>query len=173
MKIKGITDECFTDYKKPSLYIAFPNCSFKCDKENGNQYCQNWSLTKEPTVEVDKEALLQRYVNNPITEAIVLGGLEPFDSQLDLYPFIDCARRQFKITDPIIIYTGYTEEELEQGNFGVIHDITCQKQYWHNIKNSGNIIVKFGRYRPNDKPHYDDILGVSLASNNQYAREFK
>lgn len=173
MKIKGITDECFTDYKKPSMYIAFNKCSFKCDQENGNQYCQNWPLIKEPDIEISKELLLQRYIKNPITEAIVLAGLEPFDSEFDLYPFIDCARRQFKINDPIIIYTGYTEEELEQGNFGTVHDAEIQKQYWNNIKNSGNIIVKFGRYRPNDKPHYDEILGVQLASNNQYAREFK
>ena len=173
MKIKGITDECFTDYKQPAFYIALPNCSFKCDRENGNQYCQNWNLTKEPTIEIDKESLLLRYINNPITKAIILAGLEPFDSELDLYPFIDCARRQFQITDPIIIYTGYTEEELESGHFGTVNDVNIQKQYWNNVKNSGNIIVKFGRYRPNDKPHYDNILGVLLASNNQYAREYK
>ena len=32
-----------------------------------------------------------------------------------------------------------------------------------------NIIIKFGRYIPNQQAHYDDILGVNLASNNQYA----
>jgi hypothetical protein len=48
-----------------------------------------------------------------------------------------------------------------------------QKSYWKNIKNCGNIIVKFGRYRPNQEPHFDKVLGVELASDNQYAKEFK
>lgn len=120
MKIKGLVEEDFINYKLPSMYIIFPNCSFKCDKENGNQYCQNWSLSKEPCIDIPKEEILNKYIKNPITEALVLGGLEPFDSEYDLLPFIDCARRQFKILDPIIIYTGYTEEELTSGNFGTI-----------------------------------------------------
>ena len=32
-----------------------------------------------------------------------------------------------------------------------------------------NIIIKFGRYIPNKQSHYDNILGVNLASDNQYA----
>ena len=31
------------------------------------------------------------------------------------------------------------------------------------------IIVKYGRYIPNQASHYDSILGVKLASPNQYA----
>lgn len=33
-----------------------------------------------------------------------------------------------------------------------------------------NIIIKFGRFIPNDVEHYDEILGVKLKSNNQYAK---
>ena len=172
MKIKGITDECFSDYKAPALYVAFPSCSFKCDKENKCKYCQNSALVDEPDIEIDKEDILKRYVDNPITKAIVLGGLEPFDSEFDLLPFIDCARRQFKIEDPIVIYTGYTEDELEEGRFGKVQNEEIQKQYWNSIKNSKNIVVKFGRYRPAQERHFDEILGVYLASNNQYAKEY-
>jgi hypothetical protein len=32
-----------------------------------------------------------------------------------------------------------------------------------------NIIIKYGRYIPNQTPHYDEVLGVYLASDNQYA----
>lgn len=173
MKIKGITDECFSDYKVPALYIAFPNCSFKCDRENGGHFCQNSALAQEPDIEISKEKILQHYVENDITQAIVLGGLEPFDSEMDLLAFIDCARRQFNISDPIVIYTGYTEKELDEGNFGHAANFNVQKSYWENIKNCGNIIVKFGRYRPNQEPHFDEVLGVELASDNQYAKEFK
>lgn len=173
MKIKGLVEEDFVNYKLPSMYIIFPNCSFKCDKENGNQYCQNWSLSKEPCIDIPKEEILNKYIKNPITEAIVLGGLEPFDSEYDLLPFIDCARRQFKILDPIIIYTGYTEEELTSGNFGTIQQTGIQQNYWKILLSYGNIIIKFGRFKPNQEKHYDSLLGIYLASNNQYAKEYK
>ena len=39
------------------------------------------------------------------------------------------------------------------------------------LKSYKNIIIKFGRFIPNDKPHRDTILGVNLASSNQYAKK--
>ena len=90
MKVKGITDECFTDYKLPAMFIAVNSCSFKCDRENGCQLCQNMALAREPDIEVSKESLIERFMLNPITKAIVFGGLEPFDSPVDLTSFIDC-----------------------------------------------------------------------------------
>ena len=35
IKIKGIQDEVFNDYKKTAMQIVFPYCDFKCDRENG------------------------------------------------------------------------------------------------------------------------------------------
>ena len=37
------------------------------------------------------------------------------------------------------------------------------------LKNYDNIIIKYGRYIPNQPSRYDSILGVTLASDNQYA----
>ena len=37
------------------------------------------------------------------------------------------------------------------------------------FKNFDNIIIKYGRFIPGQEKHYDKILGVYLASNNQYA----
>ena len=170
MKIKGITDECFSDYKLPSLFIATPSCTFKCDQENGCNLCQNSSLAQQPTIEVTKEELIERFLANPITEAIVFGGLEPFDSIMDLTSFIDCARRQYKCNAPIIIYTGYTEEEVLSGSFGSNTYTTLS--FVHSILSYGNIIIKYGRFRPNQEKHYDEILGVFLASPNQYAKKY-
>lgn len=171
MKIKGITDECFSDYSSPAMYIAFPKCSFKCDKENGDKFCQNSKLALEPTLEVDKEELIKRYLSNPLTYAIVCGGLEPFDSELDLLPFVDCLRRQFKCNDPVVIYTGYTEEEITTGHWG---NGTPEEQinYFNSLIAYGNIIIKYGRYIPYQDAHYDTILGVYLASPNQYAKRY-
>ena len=171
MKVKGIVFEDFVNYKKPSMYVIFPYCSFKCDHECGRPVCQNSALALEPVIEIDKDELIEDYIANPITDAIVLAGLEPFDSPLDLVPFIDTLRRQHHCMDDIVIYTGYTEEELQSGNYG--HGIpSMQKQYYESVCSYENIIIKFGRYKPNEESHFDKVLGVKLASPNQYARKF-
>jgi organic radical activating enzyme len=154
MIVKDIIVPDFVNYKKPSLFVLMPNCSFKCDKENGNQYCQNWPLVKQPNIEISSVDLIEKYYNKEnITESVVFGGLEPFDSWKDLYEFIYVFRQKYK--DDIVIYTGYNEDEIKD-------KINCLKAF-------DNIIVKFGRYKPNEKAHFDELLGVNLASNNQYA----
>ncbi len=154
MKVKGITDECFSDYKMPAFYIAFPKCSFKCDKDCGRAVCQNSRLAHSSDIEVSMEELVKRYVNNPITKAVVCGGLEPFDTTADLIGLIKTFRQ--KTNDPIVVYTGYTETEI----YDII--VILQKMFT-------NIIIKFGRFVPGCESHYDEILGVQLASPNQYA----
>lgn len=161
MIIKGIVDEDFVNYKKPVMYIAFPTCNFKCDIENGSQLCQNCDLARQPDIEVSINELVDRYLSNPITEGVVISGLEPFDSPIQLLNFV----RAFRVhtSEPIVIYTGYMEEELE---------LDYLKDIWEKIKEYG-VIVKFGRYRPNQEKHFDEVLGVYLASDNQYAKEYQ
>ena len=171
MKVKGIVFEDFVNYKKPSMYIIFPNCSFKCDHECGRPVCQNGALANEEVLDVSKKEIIEDYLTNPITEAIVLGGLEPFDSPLDLLPFIDTVRRVYECNDDIVIYTGYTEEELQTGQFGSGPPL-MEQHYYESVCFYDNIIIKFGRYKPNEEPHFDKVLGVKLASPNQYARKF-
>lgn len=153
MLIKGIIDEDFINYKKPSMVIEFPYCSFKCDKECGKQVCQNGTLANSPNINVDRMGLINRYLKNDITKSIVMQGLEPFDSWDDLTTFIFLLRCYSD--DDIVIYTGYNEDEITE-------KIEILKYF-------KNIIIKFGRYKPNQTPHYDDVLGVKLASDNQYA----
>jgi hypothetical protein len=159
MKIKGLQDEQFGDYKKPVMYIAMPSCTFKCDKENGCAMCQNSALAHQPTYDVASSAIIERYLDNPITKGIVFGGLEPFDSSEELSNFINLLREWYSNNDDIVIYTGYTEEELQDNP-----DYLDILQY-------PNIIVKFGRFRPGHTPHYDEVLGIKLASDNQYAKK--
>ena len=68
MKIKGLIDEDFVNYKKPAMVIEFPYCTFKCDKECGQSVCQNSALAHEPNITIDYDELLTRYINNPITK---------------------------------------------------------------------------------------------------------
>jgi hypothetical protein len=161
MIIKGLIDEDFINYKKPSMVIEFPYCSFKCDKECGQPVCQNSPLVNEPNIEISYDDLLTRYINNPITEAIIFQGLEPCDSISDVINLILWLRLKYNCKDDIVIYTGYKEEEIKW-----LIDILSS-----NTLINTNIIIKFGRYIPNQEPHFDPILGVNLASDNQYAKK--
>ena len=158
MIIKSFIDEDFVNYRKPSMFIITPTCNFKCDKENGCLMCQNSCLVHEPTHHIHTQLLVNRYLDNPITKAVVFGGLEPFDTIGDVLDFVYELRAK-NCNDDIVIYTGYTEEELDKN---LAYMDLCKFD---------NIIVKFGRFRPNQMPHYDEVLGVNLASNNQYAKK--
>ena len=156
MKIElvNLIDESFTEYKKPHMLVGFPCCTFKCDRENGNQVCQNWELAKAPRIAVEAEDIAARYVSNEITKAVVFAGLEPFDSFKQMVSLIYEIRKESD--DDIVIYTGYNPKEIDP-------KITYLNMMFDNI------IVKFGRYRPGQEKHKDKVLGVELASNNQYA----
>lgn len=154
MKLKGLIDYDLSNYYIPSMFLIFPYCTFKCDKECGVNVCQNFALAREPVIEVHVADIVHRYLDNPLTHAVVCGGLEPFDSVQDLILFITYFRMHSK--DPIVIYTGYKEEELtEQIKF---------------LQQFDDIIVKFGRFIPNSPHIFDIVLGVELASNNQYGK---
>ena len=157
MFIKGIIDEDFVNYKKPAMVIEFPFCDFKCDKECGKNVCQNSPLAKIRNIKVEEEYIIEKYLKNPITEAIICQGLEPLDTMVMLFLFIK-KFREFS-NDDLIIYTGYNKEEERPQD---LINFIKRNQY-------KNIIIKYGRYIPNQTPHYDEVLGVKLASDNQYA----
>ena len=166
MVIKSFKEEDFVNYKKPSMYIAMPNCSFKCDKECGRAVCQNSSLAQATPIYITAHDIAERYLNNPITQAIVISGLEPFDSPEDLCNLVCTLRDIKKCNDDIVIYTGYTEYELTLDDSGRQENATYN---W--LKHYPNIYIKFGRYVPDQEPHYDEVLGVKLASDNQYGKK--
>lgn len=150
MIIKGIISEDFINYKKPCMVIEFPYCNFKC----GKALCQNSLLAQLPEFEINYSQIVKKYMENDITQAIVFMGLEPFDSPHDLQLLIEEFRKY--TLDDIVIFTGYYQSEISES-------IT------YLANNYKNIIVKFGRYIPNQTPYYDEVLGIKLASNNQYA----
>ena len=154
MKIKNLIEEDFTNYKVCSMFIGFPSCTFKCEKECGKCLCQNSFLTQAPSIEISSKKIVDKYMSNPLSVALVCGGLEPFDSYTDLLDLLRVFREN--TDDDFVIYTGYTEEELKHEIF----QLSCFK----------NVVIKFGRFIPDQQPHYDSVLGVSLASNNQFAK---
>ncbi len=155
MIIKQIIEEDFINYKKPSMYIAFPHCDFKCEKEfGGEKFCQNSEIANQPNIQIDADTLISRYLENTITESVVICGLEPFLDWDQLYDFVK--RFRAKCEDDIVIFTGYNEDEIVN--------------YVSELSKYPGIIIKFGRYIPNRKNVHDELLGVDLASDNQYAK---
>ena len=157
MKIKDLVDENFQDYKQASMFICTARCNGKCWRELGlpPDLCQYSKIASQKTIDYSDEEIAKRYLFNGITHAIVIGGLEPLEQSEELYALVSTLRRN--TLDPIIIYTGYKEDEIPV-------EIETLSKF-------PNIIVKFGRYIPNDTPRYDPILGVTLASSNQYAKK--
>ena len=50
--INGFEDEDFVNYKKASMFLSFPHCTFKCEKDCGVACCQNSDLAKIPPLTV-------------------------------------------------------------------------------------------------------------------------
>lgn len=157
MRIKDIQDENFQDYKKTSMFIATCKCSWKCCVDSGVDIslCQNSSTVKLPTINIDDNKIVERYINNQITHAIVIGGLEPLDQFDELVSLISSFRE--KTNDDIVIYTGFYRNEVED-------KISI-------LSNFKNIIVKFGRFIPNKEKVFDGVLGVYLANEEQHAEK--
>ena len=155
MKVIDIVWEDFVNYKVPCMTIQMPYCSFKCDKEYGCSICQNSELAHAVLHDWSIQSIISAYINNPIANAVCFQGLEPFDSFDDLRDFIFEFRNCYSMNDDIVIYTGYKKYEIE-------NQLTELKQF-------PNIVVKFGRYIPNQPSIYDETLGLELASPNQYA----
>ena len=115
--------------------------------------CQNDELRNAKVLDVPDEKIIKRYLDNRYSDCIVFGGLEPFEQYEELSTFIKEFRKVSN--DQIIIYTGYEKVELSNQ----IEELSTYP----------NIIIKFGRYIPNRDTRFDDVLGITLASDNQYA----
>lgn len=172
IRLKGLENEDIVNYRKTSMFLIFPNCDFKCEKECGRAVCQNSSLAQTPIFTLEDKDIIRMYLDNPITKSIVIGGLEPFysiDSMEQVCALVSLLRDEYQCMDDVVIYTGYTEDELEgkKGNLSIL-----QQYLFANLIETPNIVIKFGRFRPDDVSHYDTVLGVNLASLNQYAKRY-
>lgn len=156
MLVKNIVEEDFINYKEPSMFIAACYCDWKCCTEQGMSIsiCQNSEIAKQKSIDISDTEIFQRYISNPITKAIVIGGLEPFMQFDEIYNLIALFRNN-RCSDTFVIYTGYEINEVQIS------------RALPKLKTLGNIVLKTGRYIPNHQPHYDDILGINLISDNQ------
>lgn len=132
-------------------------CNWKCLNELhlDISICQNSELAKTNAIDIPNDKIIKRYIENPITHAIVIAGLEPFLQFQEVYDFVQELRNHTQ--DDVVIYTGYYKSEV--------------KEYIEKLKQFQNIIIKFGRFIPDSDKRYDNVLGVWLASDNQYAEK--
>lgn len=159
IKLKGLIEEDFVNFKFPVMFLATSYCDFKCEKEdkNGDTFCQNSLLAAAEVIEISIQKLINKYLNNPISKGVCFGGMEPFLQFEEVLSFIKQFRE--RSDDPIIIYTGYYFNEIEDKAKEIIP--------------YNNIIIKYGRYKCNNVGRYDEILGIHLSSDNQYACWYK
>lgn len=156
MIVKLVKQDDFVQYKKPCVVVCFPNCTWKCCTEAGipTSVCQNQEMCGLKDIDITPEDVYNLYKESLFAESICCSGLEPmlqFDDVLSLLKYF----REHDCDADFVIYTGYYRNEIEDK----IEQLAKYK----------NVIVKFGRYVPNQEKHYDEVLGVWLASDNQYA----
>ena len=153
MIVKNIIDEVFSDYSKISMLIAVPKCTTKCwERLNlSPTICQNHQLHKEPNLDISNKDIIDRYINNPLTSAIVLGGMDSWDSLDEIIEFI----KEFRelSDDDCVLYTGKELEIIEKD--------------FDKLKEFKNIYIKYGHYNPTLEPIIDELTKVKLASSNQ------
>lgn len=164
MKLVNLIEEDFTNYRKPGMFLGFPYCSGKCNPKDDLPVCQNQHLHCAKLIDISIDEIIDRYRKNRVVKCLIFGGMEPFDSLYDLNELIAQFRSKHDLSyswDPIVIYTGYYPFEIEDQLAAIT-----------SVNNNMPLIVKFGRYIPGHKPHYDPVLGVKLASDNQYALQY-
>lgn len=158
MHVKGIIEEDFVNYKVPSMFINTCFCDFKCCTELGLDIgvCQNSPLAQSDTKEIADSVIYEHFISNPITKAVVIGGMEPMIQIDEIIDLISLFRKNECIV-PFVIYTGYYPNEIQ------IEIERLQKFKF--------IIMKFGRFIPDKQHRYDSVLGIELSSDNQYAEQ--
>ena len=153
IRLKDIV-EVFQDYKKSALLLCTCYCDWKCCAESGldQSLCQNSRIAKQREIKTPFASILKK-VNASFTDAVIFGGLEPMMQVDEVIQCIEYLRLN-GVKKDIIIYTGYYLEEIDSN---ILYRLSQNK-----------VILKCGRFIPNRSSKYDPILGVVLASDNQY-----
>ena len=154
------TDD-ITDYLKTSLLLVTPKCSGKCGEK-----CQNYFLIKNATTKQYAVSSIVNLYNNLTTHnAVVFAGLEPFDTFNDTQILVDAFLQNDKPID-IVIYTGYYQQSITDKVNVLLQKLIKTKS------TNKTIIIKFGPYIAENRSYYSNILGIKLATDNQYVKRF-
>ena len=153
MIIKDIR-EVVGDWSCNAALIATAFCDWKCELEGTltKCACQNSHLARLPNYDLTYADIIDIYSKYDTVSALIFAGLEPLLQLTDVLGLIEVFREDF--SDPVIIYTGYNKDEIFEA--------------LESLSEYSDIYMKFGRYIAGHKPHRDPLVGVELASDNQY-----
>lgn len=109
IQIFGLADDSIVDGPGIRFAVFTQGCPHVCSG------CHNpGSHAAEGGTEYDTEALLEKIFANPLLDGVTFSGGEPF---LQAKPLAEIARKVHSRGMNIVVYTGYTFEELiEQAN---------------------------------------------------------
>lgn len=154
IRLRKVTAEDRVIYRLPSMVLYCCFCDFRCWPDKDNNPCANAPYGKYPIVDVSFDRILRSYKKRESTRAIAIAGFEPlaqFEEVKNLIEFL----RNGGVPDDVVIYTGYYPGEI--------------KEQLDELRRFGNVVVKFGPFVPGLEGRYDEVLGVTLPSGNQYA----
>lgn len=140
--------ETITDYRKSTLYLCGYICTLGCKD------CFHNELKKNHPTTLSIEKLFTDYISTTSCDAILFSGLNWLEQIEELFVLIHYIRSNH-INKDIVIYTGYDKHEISD-------KIAMLSKF-------DNIIIKYGRFDATLPPRYDDVLGITLASSNQWA----
>ena len=143
-------------YYKNGLLVATVSCDWKCLRETNLplDICQNSHTCNMETKTIEVSELVKTFEDNLMSDCVIFAGLEPLLQIEEILNFINAFRETNN--EDIVIYTGYNEDEI-------LDSLELLKKY-------NNIIVKFGRFVPDGRVTYDEVLKIKLISENQYAK---
>jgi len=146
MHLKQIINGSRQYYKEPSMLLI--TSGIRLDTQN----CPDGEI-------------LKRFLNKPLSKAIVIYKLDPKINTIEVREFIFAARKHFPPGERprIIIYTDSYLEELEKLGWTGLY---CE------ILEYGNIILKCGRCEKRDKSYFNPILGVNLPGKFQEVHQY-
>ena len=145
--------------RKNYIFEINENDLYMKNKDNENKNNSSKTFKKNIWINtnniIGKETIFNN-INSIVTEnkEKIKNNKREISDLIDLIKFI---RIDKECNDPIIIYTGYEPGE----------DFITETS----LRHYPNIIIKWGRFLLGYEPHYDEILGVNLASDNQHAEK--
>lgn len=77
MKIKGLVDEDFVNFKLPCMFISIGTCNWKCCIEANIPVtvCQNSDLAKQKDIDIPIDEIFNRYISILFQKLLLLVGL--------------------------------------------------------------------------------------------------
>ena len=121
IQISGITKESIVDGKGIRYVVFTQGCPHHC---KGCQNPNTWSFNGGEIKTTDE--IFDEFNENPILSGVTLSGGEPFSQAEAL---TELAKKIHHIAKDVTVFTGYTYEELIEGNIPFAKELLLETDY--------------------------------------------